>query len=356
MKKYLWGYLIAALLSSAVSAQNPPITDVAAYQVGVVAETLPGAALNYTITITNHGPTALSSFYILDGWTVNDAGISGFVEPLAEPDFGEFQVLGSWRKQESDQIVLAWLLEGAFAPGATQQFDWQVQVDQAYEGVLINWVSIETEAIPSEISWQARTATTQAAPPTLAALADSNSDNNRTTDGVTIVTTEPTGNGLDLAIYQTGIVTESPLATPLHSTWLVANLGPQSVQQFYVLAGWSLAPNGGSVLVTPAPEPAFGDFAVLGSWRQASPDEERWLWLLAGDLAPGHSALIAWSRPIIPTYQGDFINRAEVLVQPPPGTWAPRLTTNIAPPILPNTADSTPANNRSADALTTLRP
>ena len=42
--------------------------------------------------------------------------------------------------------MIAWLLEGEVAPGDTIQFEWIVQVDPAYQGVLVNWLRITTEA------------------------------------------------------------------------------------------------------------------------------------------------------------------------------------------------------------------
>lgn len=332
--------------------QSSDTTDVATYQLGVVAEALPGSNLNYKIIVTNHGPTEVSSFYILDGWTINDEGVSGFAQPVSDPDFGDFAVLGSWRRNEEDQIVLAWLLEGALAPGETLQFDWLVQVDNDYRGVLVNWVGIQTEGTPQG-SWQGRTGTSSAVPPEVGNAVDSNIENNRTTDGVTVVTTDPTGEGVDLAIYQTDILTQLTVDEPLTSTWLVANLGPQPVQQFYVMAGWSLAADGGSILMLPALEPDFGEFNVLGSWSQSASDEQRWLWLLEGELASGSSVSFEWTRNIIPVYQGDLINRAEIeLTTPPSGEWLPRLDTVITPPDLDNRADTFPENNRSDDALT----
>lgn len=355
-------YLLVCMLLLCLSVFQPALgqssgaTDLATYQVGLVAEAQPGAALKYSIVVTNYGPTEVESFYILDGWTVNDEGVSGFAQPLAEPDFGDFRVVGSWRRNEDDQIVLAWLLAGRLAPGDTLQFDWQVQVDPAYKGVLINWARVATKDTPPG-AWQPRAGDVPPTPPTIDAAADFNIDNNRTTDGVTVVTANPAGEGLDLALYQTGTLAEIRVSEPLISKWLVANLGPQPVQQFYVMAGWSLAPGGGSVLAAPAQEPDFGAFRVVGSWRQSSPDEERWLWLLEGSLPPGSSAAFEWVRRIIPSYQGDFINRTEVaVVGPPSGNWLPRLGTGFAPPTLSNPTDTFPANDRSVDALTTIHP
>jgi hypothetical protein len=130
--------LSAVLGLTSAYAQIPASTDVAAYQLGLVAEARPGSNLTYTITVTNYGPSVVESFYILDGWTVNDDGISGFTAPVADPDFGDFTLVGAWQQNREDEDVLAWLLEGELAPGATIHFNWIVQVDSAYQGVLVS--------------------------------------------------------------------------------------------------------------------------------------------------------------------------------------------------------------------------
>lgn len=121
--------LVSALVAiSPVGAQLPVSADVAAYQLGLVAEALPGSSLTYTITVTNYGPSVVQSFYILDGWTVDDEGISGFAAPIVDPDFGSFALVGAWQQDREDQEVLAWLLEGELAPGDTIQFDWTAPI------------------------------------------------------------------------------------------------------------------------------------------------------------------------------------------------------------------------------------
>lgn len=335
-------------------AQSPANTDVAAYQVGLVAEALPGSTLTYTITITNYGPMAINAFYLLDGWSVNEQGISGFSFPVADPDFGSFRLAGAWQQKREDQEVLAWLLQGELAPGDTIQFDWVVEVDSAYQGVLVNWVRILTNGEPEGI-WQPRSATAEMPPPSIESAVDLNPDNNRTTDGVTVITPTPTGEGIDLAIYQTGLLTTLAAGHPLISTWLVANHGPQPIQQLYLAAGWSPTGTGGSLLAQPILEPSFGDFQVIGRWMRLGQDEEVWLWLLQGELLPGESVLFEWVRNIVPTYQGDLINWAELFVQGvPEGEWIARAGTTIQPPSLGNLADRFPGDNRSIDALTTI--
>jgi hypothetical protein len=342
------------MLVAPLSAQIPASTDVAAYQLGLVAETLPGSDLTYTITVTNYGPSVVTSFYIVDGWTVNDEGISAFKLPVSQPDFGPFAMMGAWQQTLDDQELIAWLLQGEILPGATLQFKWIVQVDSAYQGVLVNWVEIQTEG-ELKGAWQTLTATLPL-PPRIENADDSNLNNNRTTDGVTVVTNTPTGEGIDLALYQTGILAEIPAGQPLESTWLVANLGPQPVTQFYVIAGSPLNSDGGSLLATPVTEPDFGEFQVLGRWQQTRDDEKLWLWLLQGELPSGGTAEFKWARNIIPSYRGDLINRAGVSGRDvPEGTWVPREGTTTLPLPTANQADTFPDNDNAEDAFTTIQ-
>ena len=336
-----------------VYSQQPAGADVAAYQLGVIAEVLPGSDLTYVITLTNHGPATVNAFYILDGWTVNADGISGFSVPIGDPDFGTFSLEGSWEQQRQDQTVLAWLLKGDLKPGDTIRFAWTVKVDSTYRGGLINWARI---VVNGELSgaWQPRTLTSSA-PPALVSAPDPIPENNRTTDGVTVVTEEPTQTGVDLALYQTGLVTQLQAGNPLDSIWLVTNRGPQVVKSFYVLAGWSLNADGGSILTQPVTEPDFGAFKVVGRWQQLREDEELWLWQLEGNLPPGDNAAFTWTRTIEPSYRGDLINWARVFTEDAPnGQWVARTGTTTIPQDLQNDADITPDNDRSQDGLTTI--
>jgi hypothetical protein len=357
MKKsiFLLMFLFVCVWNGSIAAQETAHADVASYQLGVVAEALPGSDLTYTIAITNYGPSTVNSFYILDGWTVNDEGLSSFVLPVAQPDFGNFTLLGAWEQVREDEIVMAWLLEGALAPGDTLQFDWIVQVNSAYQGVLVNWMDILSTGELAGL-WQARSSSAFPSPPPIQSASDANPSNNRTTDGVTIVTTTPTGQGIDLALYQTGILTEIPAGQPLESTWLVANLGPQLVTQFYVVAGGSLNSDGSSPLAQPFVEPNFGNFQVLGTWQQSTSDEKLWLWLLQGPLPAGGSVVFEWKRSLIPEYRGDFINWAGISGHDvPEGSWITRGSTTLAPQPIGTLADSFPENDNALDALTTIQ-
>jgi len=170
------------------------------------------------------------------------------------------------------------------------------------------------------------------------------------------VTETPTGTGIDLALYQTGILTEIPTGQPLTSTWLVANLGPQPVTQFYIVAGGSLNSTSGSVLAQPLIEPDFGDFVVIGRWQQSTQDEKQWLWLLQGELISGQSAAFEWQRHLIADYHGDLINWAGVAGHDvPPGTWIAREDTIAAPLPIGTLTDTFPENDTAIDALTTVK-
>jgi hypothetical protein len=346
--------LLPMLPSVPAYIQTSTSADVAAYQLGVIAEVRPGTDLTYVITVTNHGPSVVNEFYILDGWTVNAAGISGFAAPIADPDFGAFTLVGTWMQERPDQSVLAWLLQGDLNPGDTIEFNWSVRVDNAYRGGLINWARI---AIGEELTgtWQPRTPHTAATPPVLASLPDPIPENNRTTDEVTVVTEAPTTDGVDLALYQAGLLTQLPVGAPLDSTWLVTNRGPQVLKQFYVLAGWSLNADGGTVLSQPITDPDFGNFKVVGRWLQMREDEELWLWQLEGELPAGNNASFRWVRQIDPAYRGDIVNWARVFVHDVPGgEWTPRDGTTATPQPLANAADAAPDNDRSVDGLTTI--
>lgn len=354
LKRFLL-FLFAVLSWQSLSAQDSVSADVAVYQIGLVAQALPGAELTYNITVTNYGSSVVQSFYILDGWSVNDEGISAFTLPVAEPDFGAFTLMGAWEQTLDDQEVVAWLLQGELIPGATLQFKWVVQVDSAYQGVLVNWASIQTEGALTG-SWQTRASTTPLTPPPIDSVVDTNPDNNRTTDGVTVITNTPTGEGIDLALYQTGILTEIRAGEPLESTWLVANLGPQPVTQFYVMAGGSLNSDGSSLLSQPVAEPDFGNFQVLGRWQQSGQDEKLWLWLLQGELPSGGSVVFHWKRSLIPEYRGDLITWAGVVGRDvPEGNWIAREGTTTAPQPTANQEDAFPENDKAIDALTTIR-
>lgn len=339
---------------AAVHSQSAASADIAAYQLGVVAEAFPDSDLTYVITLTNHGPAAVTQFYILDGWTVSASGISGFTMPTPDPDFGAFSLVGTWEQQRSDQTVLAWLLNGNLNPGDTVRFAWKVHVDKMYRGGLVNWARVAVEGSLNG-TWQPRADTTLATPPAVDSMSDPIPENNRTTDGVTVVTEAPTNAGIDLALYQTGLLTQLPAGKPLDSTWFVTNRGPQVVKDFYVLAGWSLNPDGGSILSQPVTEPDFSDFKVIGRWQQRREDEELWLWQLQGDLAPGANAAFQWVRALVPNYRGDLINWARVFAHDvPAGDWLPREGTANPPQPLTNDADAVPDNDRSLDGLTTI--
>ncbi|HEX2623590.1 MAG TPA: hypothetical protein VHL11_25695 [Phototrophicaceae bacterium] len=332
--------------------QTSTAADVAVYQLGLVAETLPGSDLTYTITVTNYGPSVVESFYILDGWSVNDEGISAFTLPVAEPDFGDFTLIGAWHQPLSDQELAAWLLQGELIPGATLQFEWSVQVDAAYQGVLVNWVSIQTDGELSG-AWESLTATTPAAPPPIESAVDSNTDNNRTSDGVTVVTPTLTHQGLDLTLYQTGTLIELPAGQPVASTWLVANLGPETVTRFYIIAGES--PGSSVALSQPDAEPDFGDFQVLGRWQATGQDQDQWLWLLEGDLVPGGIAAFQWERNLASDYRGDLITWAGVAgANVPEGDWIAREGTIGAPAPTGNEADTFPENDLAPQTFTTI--
>jgi hypothetical protein len=336
------------------SQDNTVNADVAAYQLGVTAEAIPGSEITYNITITNFGPSSVQSFYILDGWSVNAEGISAFDLPVPDPNFGNFTVKGSWEQDREDEKVVAWLLEGNFVPGATIQFAWTVKIASAYAGGLVNWARILANGQPDG-TWKPRQQTTITTPPPVNSADDPDDLNNRTPDGVTVVTESPTGQGIDLAVFQTGLLIQVKAGDPIRSTLLVTNLGPQPVTQFYLMAGWSLDISGGSLLALPVREPNFGDFAVVGRWSQNRADEELWLWLLEGELASGESVSFDWSRNIVATYRGDLINWARVIsANIPEGTWIPREPTTDAPVALTNPTDTNAENDRTVDGLTTV--
>src|SRR5690349_9310386 len=105
--------LLAAVPVQAARSQNSAATaDVAAYQLGILAEAKPGENITYTITVTNLGPGVAESFYVVDGWTVNAENVSAFASPIPDPDFGKFAVAGRWEQNRPDQKVFAWLLNG----------------------------------------------------------------------------------------------------------------------------------------------------------------------------------------------------------------------------------------------------
>src|SRR5258708_20789712 len=296
----LFGIVSLSSVSRA-KAQTPPVSaDTASYLLGVSSEATPGATLTYSITITNFGPGTVKSFYILDGWTVNTEGISAFASPIPEPDFGSFTVVGSWQQARPDQKVFAWLLSGEFAPGKTAQFDWKGHVSSTYTGTLINWSKIQIFGALSGI-WEPRILATTA-PPAVADAIDPDEKNNRTADGITLVSDNPTQQGVDMAIYQTGLVKQLKTGNPLTSTFFVTNLGPQSVKHFYLEAAWSVDTDGKSVLKPPVSAPDFGDLHILGSWQSLTTDEERWLWLVEGELKQRQRVALPWTRSVAATY------------------------------------------------------
>ena len=109
------------------------------------------------------------------------------------------------------------------------------------------------------------------------------------------------------------------------------------------------------MLVQPVPEPDFGDFKVIGSWRQVKEDEELWLWLLEGELPAGGTAFFKWERAIVPTYRGDLVNWTRVFAHDtPPGDWIVRANTQTTPQPLNGPQDTDPNNDRSSDGVSTV--
>lgn len=344
--------IILVLIPKFTYAQGATSADVAAYQFGVVAEARPGTEITYVITVTNQGPKKINTFYILDGWTVNSAGISGFAAPLSDPNFGKFKLTGKWGQNLPDQRVVAWLLEGDLSPGDTAQFNWKIQVNGAYRGELVNWASVQIDGELKGI-WTALDKLP--APPKLSNAPDPEQTNNRTPDGVTLVTESPRGKGIDLAAFQAGLVSGLSVKQPLASTMMVTNRGPEAALRFYLMAGWSLDFDKSSLLTEPIPEPEFGNFRVVGRWTQARVDEEIWLWLLEGNLAAGNTASFPWKRSVKSTYRGDMVNWIRVLPDTAPdGQWTTRAGTTAAPGAILNPPDVLANNNRSTDTVTTI--
>lgn len=349
-----WLCIFAIFISATgtASAQDSTNADVAIYQLGVVAEARPGSEINYLFTVTNRGPKTVSTFYILDGWTVNQSGIAGFTSPVADPAFDKFKLAGKWQQTSPDQRIMAWLLNGELRPGDTVQFAWKIKVNADYRGALVNWAGILIEGQPKG-KWEPMQ--TEATPPPLNNAPDPTQADNRTADGVTLVTDSPGGKGIDLAVFQTGLLSTIPTNQPLNSTLLVTNRGPEAATQFYLMAAWSLNTDGSSLLVTPVPDPNFGTFRVRGRWQQKRVDEEVWLWLLEGDLKAGSSAQFEWKRTVEPAYRGDIVNWARVVTTGiPDGQWTPREGTNAAPASISNPQELAPDNNRTEDMVTTI--
>jgi hypothetical protein len=346
--------LISSMLTlRSATGQQDSTADVAAYQLGVIAEAVPGSNITYTITLTNLGPASVASFYLLDGWSVDPQGVGAFALPLTDPDFGKFTIEGSWQQLRKDEKVFAWLLRGDLLPGQTIRFDWPIRIAASYSGQLVNWARIATTGTLSG-EWQKRPGTA-INPPSLSSPPDPDTGNNRTPDGLTTVTKSPTGQGIDLAVFQTGLRTQVRRGEPMRSDVLVTNLGPQPISTFYLEAGTSLGADGASIYESPVTEPDFGDFTVLGRWRQLRADEEVWLWLLKGTLNAGQSVTFEWSRAVVTTQVGDVVNWAKVVANGlPVGNWIPDGTTTDAAQAIDNPADANPKNDRTTDELTTI--
>ncbi len=359
MRRPIIFFAVVALAIPSLLILHPTLSqqdnraDVAAYQLGVIAEAAPGSSITYTITLTNFGPSAVPSFFLLDGWSVDTRGVSAFAAPITDPDFGNFEVEGTWQQRRDDETVFAWLLKGNLLPGETIQFNWPIRIDSSYSGQLVNWARIATTGT-LDGAWAKRAGTT-INPPSLSSPPDPVDKNNRTPDGLTTVTNSPTGQGVDLAIFQAGLLSQLKTGNPVQSDLLVTNLGPQPVTTFYLEAGASLGLDGASIYVSPITEPDFGDFKVLGRWRELRRDEEVWLWLLQGTLDAGESITFEWSRAIVPSYRGDLVNWARVTANGlPDGKWTPGHDTVGPPTSLDSAADSNPKNDRSTDELTTI--
>jgi len=360
MKVSIWLKILLILAMAlfgvkAGRAQDSASADVGIYQLGVVAEARPGTEISYLITVTNRGPKAVTQFYILDGWTINSAGIAGFAAPVADPAFEKFSLAGKWQQTTADQQIVAWLLNGDLKPGDTAKFVWKVRVNGNYRGALVNWAGIQIQGELKGKWSPAASQQTEAQPPALASEPDPEQTDNRTADGITLVTDTPGGKGIDLAVFQTGLLSKAAAGQPLTSTLMITNRGPEATNQFYLMLAWSLGADGTSVLAQPAPEPDFAGFKVLGRWQQQRIDEEVWLWLLDGGLPAGSSAEFTWTRALNPAYRGDMVNWAKVLTAAPPdGTWIAREGTTTNPVPITNPPDVAPDNNRSEDAVTTI--
>lgn len=345
--------LLSILPRGTALSQQPTSADVAAYQLGVIAEAVPGSSITYVLTLTNFGPAPVQSFYLLDGWSVNAEGISAFAGPIGDPNFGKFTVEGRWEQRRKDETVFAWLLKGELVPGDTIRFEWPIRVSNDYSGQLVNWARILTTGTLNG-TWQQRTGTTTN-PPQITSAKDPADTNNRTPDGLTTVTKSPTGQGMDMAVFQTGMLAQVKAGQPIRSTLLVTNLGPQQVKQFYLIAGTSLGTDGKSIYQTPVTEPNFGDFKVIGRWQEIRKDEQVWLWLVEGTLEAGGSTILEWARPIVATYRGDLVNWAGVSASAvPEGNWTPKGETETVPVSLAAGPDTNPKNDRTTDDLTTV--
>jgi uncharacterized repeat protein (TIGR01451 family) len=226
-----------------------PQADLSVTMTDVVAPVVPGNGDTYLITVTNNGPSTLSTF------TLTDPLPAALSNPAFAPSVGSYNLTtGEWNV-------------GSLASGASVTMTLSVTVDPSATGTLSNTVTV--------------------APP--AGVTDTNAANNSATDTSTLAPQA------DLQVTVTdGVTTAVPGASDTY-TITVINNGPSTVSSF--------------TLTDPLPVGASS--ASFGSPSQGSYNPVSGLW--SGlSLASGQNVSITFTATISPSATGTITNTATV--------------------------------------------
>jgi uncharacterized repeat protein (TIGR01451 family) len=241
-----------------------PTADLSIAKTNNVTSVVPGTTTTYTITVSNAGPSTVSSV------TVIDTLPAALLNPVFTPSTGSYNsVSGVWTglSLATGQSVTM-TLTGTVSPTAT--------------GSITNTVTVSP---PSGVT-------------------DPNSGNNTAAD------TDPLTPTADLSIAKTNNVTSVVPGTTTTYTITVSNAGPSTVNSVTVVDTLPGA------LLNPVFTPSTGSYnSVSGVWTGLS-------------LATGQSVTMTLTGTVSPTATGSITNT--VTVSPPSGVTDPNSGNNTA--------------------------
>jgi uncharacterized repeat protein (TIGR01451 family) len=241
-----------------------PTADLSIAKTNNVTSVVPGTTTTYTITVSNAGPSTVSSV------TVIDTLPAALLNPVFTPSTGSYNsVSGAWTglSLATGQSVTM-TLTGTVSPTAT--------------GSITNTVTVSP---PSGVT-------------------DPNPNNNTATD------TDPLTPTADLSIAKTNNVTSVVPGTTTTYTITVSNAGPSTVNSVTVVDTLPGA------LLNPVFTPSTGSYnSVSGVWTGLS-------------LATGQSVTMTLTGTVSPTATGSITNT--VTVSPPSGVTDPNPNNNTA--------------------------
>jgi uncharacterized repeat protein (TIGR01451 family) len=225
-----------------------PQVDLSVTQTDNKTSVTPGTSNTYTITVTNNGPSTISSFKLTDSVP------AGLLNPVFTPSLGAYNsTTGLWSGltlASGNSVTMT--LTGRISPTAT--------------GSITNTVSVSP---PSGVS-------------------DTNSSNNTATDTDTLTSL------VDLSVSQTDNKTSVVPGTSNTYTITVTNNGPSTISNF------TLTDSLPTALLNPVFTPSSGTYnSTTGLWNGLT-------------LASGNSVTITLTGTIDPTATGSISNTVSV--------------------------------------------